>query len=939
MSDTQPSVQGGSALSRDPGGAPAPAGLGVKILLVDDQPAKLLSYEAVLSGLGVQCVRALSGDEALGHLLKHDFATILLDVNMPRMDGFEVARLIRSHRRFQHTPIVFITGQHADELSRIKGYEVGAIDYISVPVAPEVLRSKVAVLVELFRRRSELQELNQALHEAQVRLQEEHDRALRASEERYHLAAEAVQGLIYEWDVPSDEVRYSKGITRLLGFTYQDVPPSSLWWTSRIHTDDMPALKGALQRRGRDDDGHREVELRLQHRDGHWVYVRDHFIAQWGAAGELLRVVGNAIDVNKQHMSEERLRQDAERRYRALLQNAPVGVVYASMTGRIGYANGSFCELLGYTADELLERTWQDITHPDDLERDRLLGQQVLAGKLPHYTMEKRYIRKDGTPVWTQLFGNFVMSDEGHPLEGVGIVIDITERKQAADALRESEQRFRALANTIDQFAWTCDELGYATWYNDRWYEYTGTTLEDMIGDGWRRVVHPAHLDRVIEHLKRCLSTGQPWEDTFPICGADGAYRWFLSRAVPIRSPEGKVSRWFGTNTDVTDLRALQQALENENRHKDEFLAMLAHELRNPVAPIRNAAEVLAKLASGDGKQLATVNIVQRQTRHLARLLDDLLDVARINQGRIELRREPVGVQSLLESSIETVAPATEAKKQRISVTCAPGAPLFVLADPVRMTQCLSNVLANATKFTPGGGDIRVTTRQDGAHVLVEISDTGAGIAPQLLPHVFDMFVQGKRSLERAGGGLGIGLSVCKQIVEMHGGTITVASGGEGRGTAVAIRLPLVSPPAVTFEETSTPTPTSRRILIVDDNHDAADSLVTLLQLHGHEPEAVYSAADALERTRQSPAEVVILDIGLPHMDGYELARRIRAMHPSLLLIALSGYGRPEDKQRASAAGFNLHLIKPVDLEALQQAIIGTCNGFARPLPGKGTAC
>ena len=630
MSNTSPSISSGAAAKRDIHGAPGLTGFGVKILLVDDQPAKLLSYEAVLSGLGVDCVRALSGDEALGHLLKHDFAAILLDVNMPAMDGFETARMIRAHPRFERTPIIFITAFHSDELSRLKGYEVGAIDYLSVPVAPEVLRSKVAVLVELYRRRHELQAVNDALKQAHAHLQGEHHRALQASEERYRLAAEAVQGLIYEWDVRSDRVTHSKGLTQLLGFRIEEVPPTSPWWKSRIHPDDIAALEGALKRRGPQDDGHREVDLRMQHKDGRWVSVRDHFIALWGTAGELLRVVGNAVDITQQRLAEERLREDverfrlitetipqlvwsaradgfsdyynrrfldylgltldemqgitwsstlhpddfasavtawnhavstgedyaiefrirqgrngpyrwhavhgvplrdaagqvlrwfgtctdiddrrrteetlreSERRHRALLENAPVGVVHTSMTGQIEYANDAFCQLVGYTADELRMLSWQDLTHPDDLERDRLLGQRVLAGEIPHYTIDKRYTRKDGTSVWAELFGNFVLDDAGHPVQGVGIVIDIAERKQTDQALRDGEERFRDLANTIDQFAWTCDLLGYATWYNDRWYAYTGTTFEEMRGDGWKKIMHPAHLDRVTAHLKHC---------------------------------------------------------------------------------------------------------------------------------------------------------------------------------------------------------------------------------------------------------------------------------------------------------------------------------------------------------------------------------------------------------------------------------------------------
>jgi PAS domain S-box-containing protein len=909
-----------AAAAADP--AAAPHGPGV--LLVDDQPARLLAYESVLSGLEVQCVRAHSGEEALRKLLEREFAVIVLDVNMPGMDGFEVARAIREHPRLERTPIIFVTGVHVSELDRLKGYEAGAIDYIAVPVVPEILRSKIAVLTELYRRRSELLALNRELAAAR------------------------------------------RGIT-------------------------------------------------------------------------------------------DRLREN-ERLYRAIVDQAPVAVAYNRMDDRFEYVNEAFCKLVGYTRDELCEMKWQDITHPQDIERDLALTSRVLAGEMPHYELEKRYVRKDGATVWVRLFGNLVRDDTGGPLWGVAVAMDVTERQRAdlalresrqrlllasraarlgthdwqiqagtiawdertaelwgvapsesvayevfiagihpadrakaeeavsraldphgdgqyfatfrvisrrdgrprwveahgqaffeggqarrlvgtvqdvtdrtlaADRLRESEGRFRELANHIDQFAWTCDELGRVNWYNQRWYEYTGTTYEEMQGFGWTKVHHPEHLPRVISGVRQCAEAGKPWEDTFPLRGKDGTYRWFLTRAVPIRGEDGRILRWFGTNTDVTEQRRLQEALEAADRRKDEFLAMLAHELRNPVAPIACAAEVLAGRVSSDAKASSCVDVIRRQASHLSRLLDDLLDVARITQRRVVLQREVVSLVRCVEQAIETAEPLMREKGHHLTVESAP-LPLLVEADPVRVAQSVANVLINAAKYTAPGGRIGVRVFLDGAFATVEVRDDGIGIAPQLLPRIFDLFVQSEQPLDRTEGGLGIGLAVCRELVRMHGGTVSAASPGPGRGTTITIRLPLADRAADGAGGGESAGAPRRRILIVDDNRDAADVLALLLESDGHEVLAVYSAEDALEQVRAFKPDVVLVDIGLPGMDGCEVARRMSASAPAARLIALSGYGGLEDKLRSSAAGFEGHLVKPVAAAALREVLrAGDPGGFA----------
>jgi signal transduction histidine kinase/ActR/RegA family two-component response regulator len=377
---------------------------------------------------------------------------------------------------------------------------------------------------------------------------------------------------------------------------------------------------------------------------------------------------------------------------------------------------------------------------------------------------------------------------------------------------------------------------------------------------------------------------------------------------------------------DAEKLAETRAALEAADQQKDEFLAMLAHELRNPLAPIGNASEILSRMVSEDVGARAATAMIKRQTAQLSRLVDDLLDVSRITQGHIHLRRRPLELASVITQAVETVEPQLREKRHRISVATSGSLPLYVNGDSARLVQCVGNLLTNAIKYTEPDGDIRVSVRSEESSVVIEISDTGAGIAPGLLPRIFDLFVQSDRTLDRAQGGLGIGLAVVKRLVEMHGGQVIARSAGEGTGSTFEIRLPRIPrSPAPRAEPEPFKAP-PRRVLIVDDNRDAANSLALLLDFQGHETEVAYSGREALDRIERYGPEVALLDIGLPEMDGYELARRLRAMPAltDLRLIALTGYGQAEDRQRAQAAGFDDHLVKPVDLPALERALAGS---------------
>ena len=558
----------------------------VNILLVDDQPARLLTYQSILGELGQNLVLARSGREALDKLMHDEFAVVLLDISMPDMDGFETAEMIHAHPRFEKTPIIFVTGIHVSELDRLRGYKAGAVDYVSIPVVPEILRSKVAVLVELYCKRHELRQLNRILANANKQL----------AEANLTLQAEK--------------------------------------------TSELEKLNANLQR-----------------------------------------------------------------------------------------------------ANAELERT------------NRSLHREV------------------------------------------------AERARAEEALQEAD------------------------------------------------------------------------------------------------------------------------------RNKDEFLAMLAHELRNPLAPIHNALQLMRMQPSAGQSQWAQ-EVIQRQLAYLTRLVDDLLDVSRITRGKITLTREPVEVATLVTRALETIDPLLQERGHTVTLRVPPE-PLRVDGDATRLTQALGNVLGNAAKYTERGGRIELTCEPHGAEVEIRVRDNGIGIPAELLPRIFDLFTQLDRRTDHSASGLGIGLALVRRLVEMHGGSVSALSAGAGAGSEFVIRLPLLLRDEVMrvhdefhAQDRDRPAP-PRRILLADDNPDALESLATVLRLRGHEVYSARNGAAALETAALHMPEVALLDIGMPLVDGYEVARRIRAQEwgKAITLVALTGWGQESDRRRSVEAGFDAHLVKPLDLDKLADVL------------------
>jgi two-component system, sensor histidine kinase len=381
--------------------------------------------------------------------------------------------------------------------------------------------------------------------------------------------------------------------------------------------------------------------------------------------------------------------------------------------------------------------------------------------------------------------------------------------------------------------------------------------------------------------------------------------------------------RQYQIRDQLNVLQKAEESLRTADRRKDEFLAMLAHELRNPLAAIRTATELLARTLPSEAHAQMGASLVKRQVIHLTRLVDDLMDVSRITQGRIQLQRRPLELSSIVAQAIESVEPLLREKRHMVS-RVSNFESLYVNGDSARLLQCITNLLTNSAKYTDPAGKIYVELHGEEDTAVISVSDNGIGISAELLPSIFDLFVQSSRSLDRSEGGLGIGLSVVQRLVRMHGGEVHAASDGPGKGSTFEIRLPRVPAPREPPGQRPPLKINPKRILVVDDNADAANTLAELLRLDGHEAQSVYSAKGALDSIGSYGPDVVLLDIGLPEMDGYQIAQRIRETSRGIRLIALTGYGQAEDLVRTRAAGFDAHMVKPVDFDVLQRTIGAT---------------
>ncbi|WP_232316377.1 PAS domain-containing hybrid sensor histidine kinase/response regulator [Candidatus Burkholderia verschuerenii] len=629
-----------------------------------------------------------------------------------------------------------------------------------------------------------------------------------------------------------------------------------------------------------------------------------------------------SFDISAQRADEERLSL-SERRYRALVESTGALVWSADANGEIRPSGGEWERFTGAPPDMLSGWGWLDFIHPDD--RDRIRESWLDAVKQGvATTLIFRMQRLDGVYRTVQAHAAPLHDSRGNLQEWFGTTTDVTAQYEAQAAIEA-----RSLRLTV---AMQAAKIHIVSLELTTWTLHFETGSEPLVDetityDTALARVHPddaGTLDRYLQRLSSGEDPGGPFEFRMRNVHSE---RWMQGSALLQRDNHGEPLRIIGCLIDITDRKSMELALREAGRRKDEFLAMLAHELRNPLAPMRTAIALLHKDREVQPNTRELISLMSRQVEHMTRIVDHLLEVSRITQGRIALQLEPILVGTAVYHAVEAIAGMVESRAQHIAVDVT-DVTTWVCGDVTRLSQILVNVLNNASKYTPEQGRITVSVHADDASVSIVIADTGTGISADLLPKVFELFSQGERTLDRSNGGLGIGLSLVKKLVEMHKGTITVHSPGPGLGTTVTIRLPRLHhherhSAHPLSDNNASETRQALRILVVDDNRDAADSLAMLCESEGHVARVAYSSEQALEAAAPFDPDVALLDIGLPDIDGYELARRLRRKgESSPLLIAVTGYGQAEDRLRAQSAGFDYHFVKPVNVESLLKLFV-----------------
>jgi PAS domain S-box-containing protein len=741
-----------------------------------------------------------------------------------------------------------------------------------------------------------------------------------AEEAQRKLAAivESSDDAILSRDLNGIITSWNKSAERIFGFTAEEIIGKS---NHQLYPPDRRNEEDQLLDRVRKGERIEHYETVRMHKDGTPVDValtlsplKDHKGRIIGAS----KVIRDITAINK---AREVIRL-SEERFHLLADNVAQLIWMANADGSNFWFNQRWTEFSGLTIEQLSVDT-KSLHHPDHHERVTA-SLQAQAEKGEPWEEQFPLKSKEGVYHWFLATAMPVRNAQGEVVRWFGTLTDITKEREDRELIQESEERFRMLADHMSQMAYMANSIGVITWVNRRWIDYTGLDVEQMNDGGWGKVVDPAHFENMVDSYTMAQERGAEWEHIFRLRSTTGEYRWFLSRSVPIKDEEGRVQRWFGTNTDITEQKLAEEALEDSAKHKDHFLATLAHELRNPLAPLKNGLQLM-EMAPDDAEAMETTRTMMvRQLDHMVRLVDDLMDLSRISLGKIELLKERVALSKVMATAIESSKPLIERRAHHLELR-ASEKPLTVHGDMARLTQVVANLLNNAAKYTPAGGRIELSLEQDGEEAVIRVKDNGIGIEPEAIPHVFDMFAQIDGAQQaKEGGGLGIGLNIVKRLVHMHHGSIEGRSDGADKGSEFIVRLPLES--SIEAEPMGQPvnkdaSSAPRRVLVVDDNQDAAFTMSLILKKQGHLVKTAYDGVEAVQIAESFKPDVIFMDIGMPRMNGLDACKAIRSMHwgKSIHIIALSGWGQEEDRNKSEAAGFDQHIVKPIERRTLER--------------------
>jgi PAS domain S-box-containing protein len=900
-------------------------------------------------------------------------------------------------------------------------------------------------------------------HAARRQLAALHDEQKRQNEEiilwkyRYDAAVSASGSILYDSDRQTGDVVYGGGCESVLGYTAEELNGNISKWVALVHPDDRHVFLQEVHRTNKERSPY-AADYRMIRKDGEIVWMRDdgHF-ADGSSLDKQSRIVGIVKNVTVQRRLEMERARLAER-LTLLTDHTPLAVVEWDADFKVTRWAGQAEKMFGWTAAEVLGNRFEDFpfVHPDD----KMVVQDAI-GQLKNPYKEfavcrNRNLAKTGEIVCCEWHNSVLHDESGQMFAVLSLILDVTERERAETSLRKSEEQLRLLADAMPQVVWIADSKGNPRYYNSQVQKLSGIEQQEDGTWKWEPLLHPEDRQLTIDKWSYAVETGTVYECEHRVAMKDGTYRWHLSRGFPNFDEAKGLLQWFGTATDIHDLKVSQQALKESeetlrafyensplmmgvvevdgddilhiydnaascrffevpqgatagkwakdlgvprestqlwlekyraseaaktplsfehthstskgnkklavtvafltciapsrnrfcyvaedvtdrrlaetklreaDRRKDEFIATLAHELRNPLAPIRTGLEVL-KLAKGDDALTEEIHLtMERQTMQLIILVDDLLDVSRITQGKLELRKTRVPISQVIQSAVEASRPFITEAHHELTLEL-PNQDLYLHADPNRLAQVVSNLLNNAAKYTPEGGKIILSTKCEGNDLLISVADNGIGIPADMQSRIFEMFAQiVDGPLERSVRGLGIGLTLVKSLVEMHDGSIHIQSDGLNKGSIFTVRLPLLIDthaelPLTRLNECNSGS-VGRKVLVVDDNRAAAQMLGTLVQMFGNEVRLASDGCEAIRIAEEFLPEVILMDIGMPEMNGYEAARHIRRQPWSagMKLIALTGWGQDEDRRKTKEAGFDYHLVKPAEPAELQRLL------------------
>jgi PAS domain S-box-containing protein len=723
---------------------------------------------------------------------------------------------------------------------------------------------------------------------------------------RYQMNNHAYQGW---FGIPADAVR-GKHMREVLG--------DAAW--AAIRADVGRALGGETV----------AFERWVEYREGGARWIRGHYVPDRAPDGAVRGIVVMVHDITELKSHEEAVRA-SQQRFQAFMDNTPARVFMKDEEGRYLFVNRAVVAAVEAVVEDWIGKTDLELFPTEVANRLREHDRIVRTSEETFEFTETLPLPGGPRSFFTIKFP--IRDPKGRVLVG-GVGVDMTETRRAERAMRTSEEKFRRIFETANEGIWMLDADARVTLVNRRMADMLGYQPKEMMGKAkWEFLVEKdqARVREMFERRRAGIS------EQVDVCfqHKDGRPVWAIMAARPLIDEDGVFRGTLDLFTDVTERKNLEEELRQHvrelaeaDRRKDEFLATLAHELRNPLAPIRNAVGLLQLQSSGDPELEQARAIIDRQVQQMVRLIDDLLDVSRITRGKLTLRRGRVSLADVLGNAVETSRPLVEEAGHTLEVR-VPSEAVYLDGDLTRLAQVFANLLNNAVKYTERGGRITLAAERTGDTVVVAVRDTGIGIAPEQLPHIFEMFSQVTPALDRSQGGLGIGLSLVRAIVELHGGTITASSAGPGQGSAFVVRLPVAvsehaAAPDAALAPPAPPAPaTPTRVLVVDDNPDAVESLAMMLRLMKHEVAIAHDGLEALETGAAFRPDVALLDIGMPRLNGYDTARRVRELEwgRTVVLIALTGWGQEDDKRRAREAGFDLHMTKPVDPHALQRVL------------------